>query len=304
MNVRITHLDGKLPNLALMRLSAWHKNQGDVVVFSNQPQKTLFDLDYDVVYGSAIFTKTSEKVKELRCWFPNSIVGGTGTDELITVEDIAGDFSELDYSIYPDFKQSIGFTQRGCRMKCKFCVVPQKEGGVKPASAIAQIYRGYPAPKELILLDNDFFGNTAWRDVVHEIVVNDFKVCLSQGINVRLIGDEQAEALAAMKVFDTKFKRRRIYTAWDNLGHEKIFFKGIDRLARAGIKPNTVMAYMLIGYAPGETLDSIQYRFDKMVERGIKPYPMVYNDRDKELKRFQRWAVRGIYNFVKFEDYR
>ena len=64
------------------------------------------------------------------------------------------------------------------------------------------------------------------------------------------------------------------------------------------------MAYMLIGYDKRETWERIFYRFNKMVERGILPYPMVYNNKDKKLKRFQRWVIRRYYQFVKWEDYR
>ena len=67
--------------------------------------------------------------------------------------------------------------------------------------------------------------------------------------------------------------------------------------------PTHIMAYMLVGYDPAETWDRIHYRFDRMVARGIKPYPMVFDPARRDLKQFQRWAIRGIYRFVPFTEY-
>ena len=78
MRVRLTHIDGHLPNLALMSLSAWHKAQGDEVHFHRSPSRQLGEPDYDVVYASAIFTKSAPLVAELRRWWPEAVVGGPG----------------------------------------------------------------------------------------------------------------------------------------------------------------------------------------------------------------------------------
>jgi len=74
-------------------------------------------------------------------------------------------------------------------------------------------------------------------------------------------------------------------------------------LERAGIPPTRLMAYMLIGYDPAETWDRIWHRFNKMVERGIRPYPMVFNRERKDLTRFQRWVIRGLYRIVPWAEY-
>ena len=66
MNVRITQLDGKLPNLALMRLSHWHKSRGDAVYYMRTARRELFEPEYGAVYGSAIFKFTAEKIAGLR----------------------------------------------------------------------------------------------------------------------------------------------------------------------------------------------------------------------------------------------
>lgn len=303
MKVRITQLDGKLPNIALMKLSAYHKSIGDEVFFSKSPMRDMFEPEFGLVYGSCIFGFSQDNLKAFLREFPNAIVGGTGTTEKHNVEDIIGNFHDLDYSIYPEVDYSIGFLQRGCRLKCKFCVVPEKEGKPRSNQTAHQLWRGDPYPKKLHILDNDFFGNPEWQHRIEEIIEGKFQICLSQGINVRLINDEQAVHLARVNYRDTNFKSKRLYTAWDNLGHERIFFDGIDRLEKAGINPSHIMAYMLIGYDPKETWELIFERFNKMVERKIMPYPMVFNNQRKDLKAFQRWVVTGQYRWIPWSEY-
>jgi hypothetical protein len=305
MHVRLTQIDGKLPNIALMKLSEWHKRQGDTVHFTSSIERTLFENDYDRVYGSAIFAYSEERLARFRDKWPKAIVGGTGAGTTRTVEELIEEpvFEAYDYSIYPTFEPSIGFTQRGCRLKCKFCVVPTKEGKNVGLNKIESVWRGPGHPKKLHLLDNDFFGQPEWRERVQEIRDGGFKVCLNQGINVRLINEESAEALASLEYRDDQFKQRRLYTAWDNLGDEKIFFKGIDKLENAGIPCKNIMAYMLVGYDPKETFDTMYYRFQKMVDRGILPYPMVFDRTRQELRQFQRWVVTGLYRAFPFSKY-
>lgn len=304
-----------------MRLSAWHRARGDEIHFFRTPYRQLGEPDYSAVYGSAIFAFSADRVARFTTEFPEAVVGGTGSPRQdLTVEALIGDFDILDYGPWPEFSASLGFTQRGCRFKCGFCVVPGKEGRPQPVASIATIWRGEPWPRHLHLLDNDFFGQRkdAWQARLTEIREGGFKVCFSQGINVRVITDEIAAALASIDYRDDQFGRRRIYTAWDSLGDEGLFFNGVDRLEAAGVLPSHLMVYMLVGYDPAETWSSIFHRFNRMVERGIKPFPMVYGDRERlvpmgglnvrvghqRLKDFQRWVNAGIYRAgVEFADY-
>jgi hypothetical protein len=321
VNVRITQIDGKLPNIALMAISAYHRRRGDEIYFTRDVERGLFEPEYGAVYGSCIFQFARHRAERLAMAFPGAIIGGTGmmdneSPELIqirkkgqiakqvTVESIIGDSTEVDYSIYPEFTGSIGFTQRGCRMRCRFCVVPWKEGQNVSVGTVNQLWRGPGYPKHIHLLDNDFFGQSEWRERVREIRDGKFKVCLNQGINVRLMNDEAAEALGTIEYRDDQFQKRTLYTAWDNIGDEEIFFRGIDRLERFGVPPKNVMAYMLIGEDPEETWDRIWHRFNRMVERGIRPYPMVYDRKRTDLLSFQRWVLTGLYRIVKWDEYK
>lgn len=304
MRVRLTHIDGKLPNLALMKLAAWHREQGDDVRLTRDLEHGLLEPVYDRVYGSCIFAFSRERLKRFQTAWPDAVVGGTGSYSTATVEETTGDFERYDYSIYPDFRASIGFTQRGCRLSCKFCVVPAKEGKPRSVNAIAGVWRGEPHPKHLHLLDNDFFGQPEWRERIAEIRDGGFRVSFTQGINVRLVTEEIAEALASLEYRDDQFQKRRLYTAWDNLRDEKAFLTGVDRLEAAGVPPKHLMVYMLVGFDPTETPERMMYRFERMVERGMLPYPMVYDRTRADLRAFQRWAVTGLYRAVPFSDYR
>ena len=318
--VRLTQLDGKLPNIALMRLSGWHRKRGDMPIFSRKPTRDLYEPKFAAVYGSAIFSQSALVVETFRREFPTAVVGGTWcVSDTIKVEDIIDEDCGLDYYIYPNFKSSIGFTQRGCRLKCGFCVVPKKEGKPVSVSTINEIWRGHIYPKHIHLLDNDFFGQPRdqWEARIDEIKSGGFKVCFNQGINIRMIGEAEASALGSIKCFDDSFKTRRLYTAWDNIGEEAAFLRGVELLSKHGVPPSALLVYMLIGYDKRETWERVLYRFNRMAALGIRPFPMIYGNRNrtlpnggangdfknKTLANFQRWAVRRLYTVVGFEDY-
>lgn len=320
--VRLTHIDGKLPNLALMKLAYHHRDQGDEIVFSRQVKRDMLEPAFGRVYGSAIFSKSADRVAEFRSHYPDAIVGGTwNLGDLTTVEGLLGlsGPERFDYSIYPTFEASIGFTQRGCRLKCGFCVVPKKEGKPRSVNTISDIWRGNPYPKHIHLLDNDFFGQPRdqWEARIAEIKDGGFRVCLNQGINIRMVDDDAAKALASIPYYDDAFKTRRLYTAWDNVGDEERFFRGVATLERHGVPPSHLMAYMLVGYDPRETWQRVFYRFEKMKALGIKPYPMIYGDRHRSLPlgghnariahkplwEFQKWVIGRYHELMPFEQF-
>jgi hypothetical protein len=321
VKVRLTHLDGKLPNLALMKLSAYHKQRNDEVYFSRNPHPDLFEPQYHRVYGSTIFTRSAVLVERLKRSFPDAIVGGTGLggdDSWRTVEQFLGvpRFDELDYSIYPDYPYSIGFSMRGCRLACGFCVVARKEGKPRSEGTLSDIWRGDGYPKNIVLLDNDFFGQPrdVWQSLLQEAHDKKFRINFNQGINVRLVrDDETAQAIARSPYWDDSFKARRLHTAFDNARDEPIFRAGVERLLNAGVPGRHIMTYMLVGYDQAETEEDIMRRFRIMLEYGVLPYPMVYQRVGnappansipfKRLKQFQRWVIRRYYQFVPFMEY-
>lgn len=306
MKIRLTQIDGKLPNLALMKLSHFYRAHGHEVYFERSVTRGMFEPNYDIVFGSAIFSTSEKKLQLFRAHFPDAKIGGTGSGEKWTVEDFTGEYPDLyDYTIYPDFAHSIGFSQRGCRLRCKFCVVPEKEGKNRSVNGIGEIWRGDGYQKNLLLLDNDFFGQPDWREKSEQIIAGGFKVCFSQGINIRLFDLEAAGVLARMKYYDDAFERRRIYTAWDNLRDAEIFFRGIGYLTDAGVKPDEIMVYFLCNYWQKGLTSDVWERFNRMVEIGLRPYPMVFEKEtaDRRLCDFQTWVIRRAYMKIPFHNY-
>jgi hypothetical protein len=290
-----------------MRLAAHHRTCGDVVTLrqagnAQSLERHLLDPQWDFVYGSLIFERTRPLAERARVVFPGIILGGTGWDVASSLEAWGVTTREQDYTDYPGWQQSIGFTQRGCRLRCSFCVVPTKEGAVREEASIAEVWRGEPWPRELILLDNDFFGQARWADRIEELRSGRFRVSFNQGINARMLTDETAAAIATVDYRDDSMRERRIYTAWDNQGDEARLFRGLDALVRHGVRPRHVMVYMLIGYWPGETHGDRDHRRARLREFGALPYPMPYR-RTPELVGFQRWVIGAYDKRIPWRDW-
>ena len=337
--VKLVQLDGKLPNLALMKLAHWHRSQGDEVRLSTSAQPTLLDQEgTDIVYGSAIFRRSLPRVEILRALHPQAVLGGTGSGEKLsrTVEQALGleeySYEHYDYSIYPGYPWSLGFTQRGCRLNCGFCVVPGKEGKPQAVNTIGDIWRP-GTERNVVLLDNDFFGQPReqWQERIREMREGNFRVNFSQGVNIRLVDEETAKALASVRYHDRRFTNRRLHTAWDNLGQERVFFRGVEKLEAAGVPARHLMVYMLVGFAPQETIEEILYRYRRLTERGCKVFPMVYQpwrgeedwetadsekdnpeadmkereerERNAQLRKFQRWVIQRYSQFIPWEKF-
>lgn len=314
MRVLFLQLDGSLPNLAGLRIAAHHRALGDTVEISGRVD--MFVNSFDRVYASTIFPRSKPFVDRLRHYRPDAIIGGTGVSNTFTLEDVGIRTLACDYSLWPTFKSSLGYTQRGCRLNCSFCGVPQKEGKPNSPMSVYDIWRGDPWPRELFLLDNDFFGVPAWRDRICEIRDGGFKVSYNQGINVRLMDEEQCAAIAGTDYRDGDMKTKRFYTAWDNRKDEAILFRGLNWLVKYGMKPDHIMVYMLCGYChahkaaasfcncpEADNEQSREYRRQTLRSFGARPYPMPF-ERTKELIGFQRFVIRRYDCNVPWSDFK
>lgn len=342
MRILLIQFDGKFPNLALMRISTHHKNLGDEVSHSHIGNIAAIDgLDltqFDRVYGSLIFEWNRPVARYLLTIRPDAILGGSGWDEIpntaatglvriadrqqaakvSSLESLGITTKEKDYSLYPSFPHSVGFTQRGCRLACGFCKVPVIEGKIAPDEGINSIWRGPGNPKNLILWDNDTFGAADWRSTFAAIREGGFKVSFNQGINARLMNEENAEAMAATPCYSDDFKVRRYYTAWDNRDDEQTLFRGLGHLVKYGVKPDNIMVYMLIGYWPKESSEDRDYRRNRLRNFGVRPYPMPFVRPKRDHKRgckceicalghelvgFQRWVVMAYDKWVSWAEW-
>lgn len=137
MRVGLIDVDGhNFPNLALMRISTYHKSRGDTVEW------WWSDFEhYDIVYMSKVFSDAYSPDVPEPMNADRVIKGGTGYcislgkdgkehfDQSKNTElppEIESCFP--DYSIYPQYDFAVSMTSRGCPRQCAFCHVAAKEG--------------------------------------------------------------------------------------------------------------------------------------------------------------------------------
>jgi hypothetical protein len=291
MNVALLDVDSKIPNLALMKISAWHKEQGDSVEW----YIPLLAAGYDRIYASKIFKYSDGSMLD----YDRMIVGGTGSESSQTLP-VEIENHQPDYELY-GYEHSIGFAMRGCRLRCPFCVVPAKEGRPRSSWTIEEIWQNRDS-KHIVLLDNDFFGNPDWPARIEEIQRLGLSVNFSQGLNIRNLHDDQAAALASVRFRNFHNTEKRVHFAWDDPRHEKLIHKGIRRAMDAGIKPSRMTFYVLIGYwsTPAEDL----HRVEVLREYGCDPYVMPYDKFDRYQIDFARWVnIKVKFKTMTFPEY-
>ncbi len=310
MRVLLIDIDGKLPNLVLMKLSTWHKSLGDQV-FLNECDKP------DRVYISVLFTWNKPKVLNLLQIYPNAEVGGTGWDIHkrlpLDIEACKPDYDLYKVSdILPRIKGGIatkeskikkaetivnagmGFTSRGCVRNCGFCFVPPKEGEFHQVAEIKDLLNS--KSNVIILMDNNLTADPGCIGKLHEIRDRGLTVDISQGIDVRLLTPEISQALSEVKHL------RSIHYAWDLIGFERQVMDGIRILSRS-IKKWRHMCFMLTCY--NTSFEEDMYRFRRLNEIGVKPYVMPYNkhypsERDRC---FAAWVNSRKHTVCSFEEF-
>lgn len=292
MNVGIYDVDSKIPNLALMKLARFHRERGDNVEFYLPLAKS----SYDKIYASKVFDYSDGSDLD-----PDQMeIGGTGYDRK---KSLPAEVEALqpDYSLYR-YRHSIGFTMRGCRFRCKFCVVPEKEGQPVENNTIEEIWTQRKSPF-VVLLDNDFFGNPAWRERIAEIRKHDLMVSFSQGLNIRIITDEQAKALASVQFRNLSGQKKQVHFAWDQWGKgtEKLIDEGFERVTAAGVRPHQMAFFVLVGFNTSEEQDL--YRINKLHGMGCDVFVMPYNRDDPYQAALARWNNRYAWRSVPWPEY-
>lgn len=180
----------KFPNLALMKIAGYHKSIGNEVEWANP----LFG-DYDRVYASKVFNFTPDFTDIYDC---EIIRGGTGYDvHSILPEEI--EYAKPDYSIYPqiDKKAAYGFTTRGCPNKCPWCVVPTKEGAIKPYMDIEDI--AVDGRTNIILMDNNILASDHGIAQIEKAIEKRYRLDINQAMDARLVTDDIAKMLAKVR---------------------------------------------------------------------------------------------------------
>lgn len=242
------------PNLALMKLSAYHKKLGDEV-WLNFPL-----CQPDITYVSCVFSWHKPSTLD-----PSFITGGGGIN-LGNVLPDAVEHIMPDYSLYPNTDFSMGFTSRGCIRKCPFCIVPEKEGGIKAWADIDEFYN--QDFKRLLLLDNNLLAAENWRDTLSKLIEYQVTTDFNQGLDIRLLTDEMVDYLKRIKANCYRF-------AFDNIAYEDQVRRGLNLLLKAGISPRKLVFYVLVGFSQE---DGAIERMKLLQSFGVDIYPMIYKD--------------------------
>lgn len=288
MKIKLVDVDSKIPNLALMKISAYRKEKDDEVGFDIP--------DPDMIYASVIFTKNAWKARALSFMFPGIPIdiGGSGIDlNKILPSEI--ERIKPDYDLYPS-TYSQGYTTRGCIRKCGFCVVPKKEGKIQIGQHPDQ-FHDFKFDTCMIMDNNLFAAPQDWQDKIFSwFSENNVKMKSPQGWDARLLTVERASKLYNIKHDGI------LHFAWDNVEEEKHIFKAINILKEIGFDlKHHVSFYVLCGY--NTTFEQDLYRCQKLKEAGVQAFAMRYR-RSPELNALARWTIRPqLFWSVEFSDY-
>lgn len=294
-------------NLALMKFSAFYKAKGYLVDLARGIPSTAPLFKYDHVIISCIFTVNEPAVRDYIEQLNNSdqpvMFGGSGFFPKFKVR-LGEDLEHIrpDYDLY-GYDYSIGFTSRGCKRNCDFCLVPKMEGKIKDHAPVSEFWD--PKHEKIILLDNNFQASPKWKENMRFIHDHDLKVNFNQGLDIRILNDEFASVLAETKFYSWNFKTRSLHFAFDSMRVKKAVLKGVKILGDHGIKPYRIMFYVLVGF--DTTIEQDLERIHILKDLGAYPYVMRYNKtsgNDKELLRLARWANRRYYQHIEWKDYK
>ena len=285
MNVLLIDIDSKIPNLALMKISAYHKQRGDEVDF--------YMKDPDLIYVSCVFKKNREQALGLKQFYPNSkiIFGGSGINYNVLDPEI--EFIKPDYNLYPS-SYSQGYTTRGCIKNCPFCIVHNKEGKLTRHQHIKEFYDD--RFNKVMLMDNNILVDKEWFFEQSDFILeNDLRI-IEHGMDIHYVDKEVAERLSELK-FD-----KTMHFAFDNMKDEKAVLKGIQLLKEAGINlKQKVQFYVLAGYNTTHKEDL--YRCNLLKKEGTNAFVMPYH-KDRFIRKLARWSNRKwLYWGCNFEEF-
>lgn len=281
MRIGLIDVDGhNYPNLALMKLSAYHKAQGDAV------EMWLGLKEYDRVYVSRVFDDTYTRDMDYCIRAGEVVRGGTGYDLKNKLPD-AVEHMCPDYTIYPALAQNTayGFLTRGCPRNCGFCVVGQKEGLI--SRQVADVGEWWQGQKNIVLLDPNI---TACKDricLLRQLADTGAWVDFSQGLDARLLDDDAIHALNGCKT-------KMLHFAWDDVRQEESVMRGLRLYLKMGAVQDfrRRRVYVLTNY--NSTYEQDLYRVYKLREMGYDPFVMIYDKphAPRITRHLARWVNR------------
>lgn len=310
MRVGIIDVDGhNYPNLPLMKLSAWHKQQGDTVEWYEPLLHGFPNPPLDKVYMSKVFSFTPDYQ-----YFVNAnevIKGGSGyCISLVDGKEVFDKSKDIelpyevehiypDYSIYGITDTAYGFLTRGCPRGCDFCHVKVKEG--LSSHKVADLSEFWNGQKNIVLCDPNILACKDWKSLLQQLVDSKAWIDINQGLDIRLMTEEKAELIKQMKI-------KELHFAWDRYEDKDIIvpkLKMFKEITQIDIRK--LIVFVLCNF--DTTIEQDLERIYTLRDLGYWAYVMLYDKehipKNSKLRKMARWVnMRSVFATVpKFEDY-
>lgn len=287
MRIQLIDVDSTIPNLALMQISRYYKERGDIVGFDID--------DPDEVYISCVFKENGPTARGIAKFFPGAKIhlGGSG----VCYDWLPADAQKVypDYDLYP-MAYSLGYTTRGCVRNCGFCIVRKKEGKFRRWQPISFFYSS--KFKNVILLDNNVYADKKWFFENTDFLLQErLRWNPIQGMDIRLLDLEIAQRLKELAWSGN------MHFAFDSMLDERAVRRGIKLLQKVGINiRQNVQFYVLVGYDTTQEQD--KYRCRLLKKLGTNAFVMPYV-KNKWTRRIARWANRKwLYWSIDIDEYK
>lgn len=264
-SVVLVDVDSHIPNLALMKISKFYKEQGrQVVLCRDSSEHTQAKL----VFASSIFLRNglNEKIKKLkRLHGENLQIGGTGVD---LDKKLPPEIESLmpDYSLYPQMDFALGFLTRGCPGQCKFCIVPKKEGNVKLVATLDDFVP--PGCNKVVILDDNLLSFSGAIDILKQMVQQKLQVNFNQALDVNYLTPENSAWLVKVDSRNYSFTKRMYYFGLNTTQQVPILEQKLKLLK--GLQMRQMIFICMYGY--NTTLSQDIERFYFLYQHGLSPF--------------------------------